>query len=466
MPDPFPSLRDYSGAGVSSVQEVSELQKALSAGSDINAPATAPGVGFPLRRESLEATMKNATFELDEIKLFKTMPKIPASNTVEEFVRLLSYSEGGSRRFNQGFMDEGGLPDEEDSTYERAYMPVKFMGVTGRVTHVATIANTVPGNVIALETMNKAMHLMKNLENAVFFGNSALIPEQFDGLQKLITDGAPDNVIDLRGGTLTEGKLNDVMLRIRNNFGTATDAYFGTGAFADIATEMYDRLRFPAMGVPGVLGAQVNAFQGQHGKLNLHDHVFLTEGQGVLANGMGKANKKPLAPSIIVAPANAPNAASQFVTADAGTYFYQVVAGNKSGLSAPVVSAAVTVAAGDAVTFTIQDNGQSPSFYEIYRSDSGGAASTAKLMTRVARTGATQVVTDLNDDIPGTSQGFVLMQNARSFSWAQLLPMTRIPLAAIDTSIRWSQVVYGGVKMYTPTKNVVIKNIGRRAGAL
>ena len=87
-------------------------------------------------------------------------------------------------------------------------------------------------------------------------------------------------------------------------------------------------------------------------------------------------------------------------------------------------------------------------------------------MVRIPRTGATQVVTDLNADIPGTSKGFVLMQNQRSFSWAQLLPMTRIPLATVDTSIRWAQVVYGGVKMYTPAKNVVIKNIGRAAGSL
>ncbi|MCH9836986.1 hypothetical protein K0U83_15070, partial [bacterium] len=74
--------------------------------------------------------------------------------------------------------------------------------------------------------------------------------------------------------------------------------------------------------------------------------------------------------------------------------------------------------------------------------------------------------TDLNADIPGTSKGFVLQQNQRSFSWSQLLPMTRIPLAAIDTSIRWSQVLYGAVKMSSPARTVVIKNIGRAPGSL
>jgi hypothetical protein len=459
--------RDYSGFGQSTVDEVADLRKALYAGQDVNDPGVAPGVGFPLRVESLEATMKNLTFEMDEIKLFKTVPKIPATNTVEEFNRLLAYGQGGTRRFNLGFMTEGDLPEEEDSTYERVTMLIKYLGVVGRVTHVANVIRASTGNVIALETMNKTMELLKNLENALFFGDSTLIPEQFDGLAKLITDGAPNNVIDLRGGALTEEQLNDMLLQIRDNFGMATDAYFSTGVFADLAKQVYDRQRFAYAPAPGVLGATITAFQGQHGRINMHDHVFIQEGPLAPASGLGKTDKRPLQPSITVQPVAANDPAnSKFVLADAGSYTYQVVAGNRYGLSTPVNTSSVVVAAADKVTFTVQDNGQGTTFYEIYRTAPGAAVATAQLMIRVARTGATQVITDYNDDIPGTSQGFVLMQNQRSFSWAQLLPMTRIPLAAIDTSIRWAQVLYGGVKMYTPAKNIVVKNIGRAAGSL
>ena len=381
---------------------------------------------------------------MDEIKLFKTLNKVPATNTVEEFNRLVSYSSGGARRFNMGWMAEGDLPQEEDSTYQRVTLLIKFLGVTGRVTHVANTIRAAHGNVIALETMNKTMDLLKNLENSLFFGNSAFIPEQIDGLEKQITDAAPDNVIDLRGATLTEAGLNDMLLQIRDNFGQATDAYFATGAFADLAKEVYDRQRFAYAPQPGILGTTVNAFQGQHGRINLHDHVFITEGQTSLASGLGPASLRPSTPSISVAPAAGAAAASQFVAADAGTYIYQVVAGNRYGLSAPVTTAGVAVVAGDAVTFTVDDGATAGTFYEIYRSTAGGAASTAKLMTRVAYTGATQVITDNNDDIPGTSKGFVLQQNQRSMSWAQLLPMTRIPFGdhrhshpLVPGNLRW-----------------------------
>lgn len=459
--------RDYAGHGnIQSPGEVADLHKALSAGQDVNNPGTAAGVGFPLRTESLEATLKNLTYEMDEIKMFKSITKVPASNTVEEFNRLLAYGEGGASTFNQGFFKEGGLPEEQDTTYERVTVLIKYLGVVGRVTHVANTIRAAHGNVIALETMNKTMELLRNLENALFFGDSSLIPEQWDGIYKLVSDGAPDNVIDLRGAPLSEEALNDMLLTIRDNFGQATDAYFGTGPFADLAKQVYDRQRFAYAPAPGTLGATVTAFQGQHGKINLHDHVFITPGGLARAAGLGKADRRPLAPTITVAPAAAPNPSSLFATTDAGTYTYRVVAGNRFGLTVPVDSASVAVAAGDGVTFTVSDGGQETTFYEIYRSPIGGAASEAKLIVRVPRTGATQVITDLNEDLPGTTKGFVLQQNQRSFSWAQLLPMTRVPLAALDTSIRWAQVIYGAIKMYTPTKNVVVKNIAREPGSL
>jgi len=457
--------RDYNGFGTASPEEVMQLQKALYAGQDVNAPAVAPGEGFPLRTESLENQLKNLSFEMDEIKLFRTIPKVPASNTVEEFNRLRSYSEATSRRFNAGWMTEGDLPEEVDSTYERVTVLIKFLGVVGRVTHVANTIRAAHGNVIALETMNKTMELLKNVEHAIFFGDSSLLPEQFDGLESLIIDGAPDNVIDLRGQPLTEEVMNDAMLLIRDNYGAATDAYFATGPYADLAKQVFDRQRFLAAPAPGVLGATVTAFQGQHGRVNLHDHVFFNNAPTPAPSGLGRADRRPLPPTL--GTATAAGTGSKFTAPEAGAYLYKVVAGNRYGVSAPVtLGAAVTVAAGESITIPVTDGGQGTSYYEVYRTPVGGAADSAEFMVRVPRSAASQNIVDANEDLPGTTKGFVLMQNQQSFSWSQLLPLTRIPLAAIDTSIRWAQVLYGAVKMYTPAKNVVFKNIGRVPGSV
>lgn len=453
---------DYGQSGpgiVGSPEELVELRKALFAGSDVNDPGVSPGQGFPLRTESLEASLKNLTFEMDEIKLFKSIPKVPASNTVEEFNRLVSYSRAGANQFDLGWMTEGDLPEEEDSTYQRVTVLIKFLGITGRVTHVSSVIRAAHGDPVALETMNKTMELLKNLEHALFFGNSALIPEQFDGLEKLIADGAPTNVVDLRGGPLTEDFLADQLLLIRNNYGVGTDAYFETGPYSDLAKQVFDRQRFGVSPEPGVLGATVKAFQSQHGRINLHDSVFIKPGQASVSAGVGRTTHRPLPPTVTSGPTAAPDAASQFDAS--GTYIYQIVAGSRFGRSAPVTTSGVSVAAGDAVTINISDGGQGTSYYEVYRTRPGQGASDAKLAFKVPRTGATQSIVDRNADLPGTSKGFVLMQNQQSFAWSQLLPMTRIPLATIDTSIRWAQVIYGAQKMYKPGANVVIKNVGR-----
>jgi hypothetical protein len=54
--------------------------------------------------------------------------------------------------------------------------------------------------------------------------------------------------------------------------------------------------------------------------------------------------------------------------------------------------------------------------------------------------------------------------NLEALSFKQLAPMVKLPLATIDTSIRWSQLIFGVPVLYTPGKHLLIQNIGRSAG--
>lgn len=453
------------GFGGVSQAHVDDLKKALAAGHDVNNPGAQPGNGFPLRVESLDAVMKNLAYSMDEIKIFQSIGKIPATNTIEEYNRLLSYdSNGQNGSFYGGWFNEGGLPDEENSTYERTGVLMKFIGQVRRVTHVADTIKSAHGDVVAQQTSEGTMSLLRSLEWCTIFGDSTLVSQQFDGLRKNIVDFAPENVIDLRGAAPSDDVVNDALEKIRRSNGRGTDLYFATGPFSDLAKKVYDRQRYNPGSAGDTLGASVKYFQGQHGKINFHDHLFIQEG-GLAGSGVGPSDKRPVTPTISVDPAAGANPASLFIAADAGSYIYRVVAGNANGLSSAVNSAAVVVAAGDAVTFSILDGGRA-TYYEIYRTAVGAAVGTARLMTRVRRTAATTVVTDLNGALPGTSDGFLLQQNSQSFEWAQLLGMTRVPLAVVDTSIRWAQVCYGGLKVYAPGRNIVFTNVGRAPGAV
>jgi hypothetical protein len=81
------SWRDYDGVegfGAAEQRDVDDLNKALEAGQDINPPGSvSAGDGFALRVESLENTLKNTTYKMDHIRMWKAIPKLPAYNTVK-----------------------------------------------------------------------------------------------------------------------------------------------------------------------------------------------------------------------------------------------------------------------------------------------------------------------------------------------------------------------------------------------
>jgi hypothetical protein len=471
MQDAFVSWRDYEGLegfGSASQKDINDLNKALSAGQDVNAPSVAAGEGFPLRTESLERTLKVVTYRMDDVRLWQSIQKLPAYNTVEEYGRLRSYGENDVA----GFIDEGDLPESDDSTYSREYTIIKYLGTRRKVTYQMSLVRPAYGPVVAQETVNGTAHLLKQIERALFFGDSSLIPVQWDGLKKLITDGAPAaNIIDLRGSPLGEDVLNDSALTVKTapNYGRPTDLYCADGAYSDLAKSFYpaERINVPPSGwTDGMVGMNIKGFHSMVGPIMFNPDVFIDFGDVPSATALGDASTRPGLPTDDVSPAAA-GSGSQFEASDAGDYEYKVVAVNRYGKSAPLtLSGPVTVAAGNSVTFSVGDGSPVATAYEIYRSEKDGATSTCKYMETVAWSADPTVVTDDNSDLPAMSEAFLIQQNIEFFSFKQLAPFVKIPLATIDTAIRWMQLLFGAPTVYAPGKAVIFKNVGRAPGSV
>ena len=461
-------------AGVAGAGDVDELNKALSAGSDINNPGAAAGEGFPLRVESLDKTLFTTTYRAKDIKFWKGLYKDPAYNTVEEFNRLEEYGSGEA-----AFVAEGDLATEDDSTYSRQYTRIKYMGTTRRVTHVVSLLKSAVGNVIARETVNGTLWLLRQVERSLFIGDEDLIPVQFDGLEKLLVEawGAnrsdddlflgyeDDNVIDLRGAALTEDHIADLAERLvaEPNFGAPSDLWLPTGPVKDLSKIMYPKERYDLPGPKdGVAGLAIRSIMTPFGQIALQPDIFLPSST-VAGGAAGPAAQRPAAPTVAAPTSPAYAGANQtfFAAADAGTYIYQIVAANRYGRSAATTSAAVVVAAADQVSIGVTDNGPGTSYYIVYRSDLGGTVATAREIMRVRRTAAVQTIVDLNRFLPNTSKGYMLTGTPEVLKWKQLAPFTKIPLATIDASIRWMQVLYGALQVMKPLQNGMFINIGR-----
>lgn len=466
------SLADYEGIegfGHTTAEEVFDLQKALRAGQQINPPGSAvPGDGFTLKPESLERTLYNVTFRMEHVKLWRALDKTPAFNTVEEFSRLLEYGNGIA-----AFIDEGELPAEQDSTYERAIDVVKYMGTTRRVTHVMQTVRTHIGNAVAQETINGTMWLLERIERSLFYGNSALVPQEFDGVFTLLNNLLPvANNLDLRGQPMGQDFIEEGahIVSASPNYGLPTDLWTSMGVYSDLARTFYPTQRSPLPpSADGTVGFVVDRMRTQNGVIRFNPDVFIQPGQPPIAAGIGDPPKRPAPPVVGTAAAVVPGAGqvSLFTADDAGDYRYRVALRNRFGISTPVDvngGAAITVAAGERVTIPVTNGSPAGTAIIIYRSEKDGTLATAREMVQIPVTAPTTTYSDLNDDLPGTTMAALLQQNRESWLIKQLAPMTRLPLAQIDTSTRWAQVIYLVLTLHTPRKNVLFRNVGRIEG--
>jgi hypothetical protein len=467
------SWKDYEGVegfGVASMNEVDQLNKALTAGQSINPPGSVTaGDGFALRVESLEDTLKNVTYKMEHIRLWKAIPKKPAYNTVEEFNQIQSY---GDNEFS-GWIAEGDLPNEDDSKFERKFSVVKFLGTTRKVTHVMSLVQPAHGDNVALETVNGTMHLLKILEKALFEADSSLSALQFDGYKKLITDNAPaTNVIDLRGQPLSEDIVTDACLTMFDapNYGIPTHFHLNPKVKADFVKAFFPKERHATdTKNMSYVGLDVKGFTSPAGDVMFEPNVFISDGGAPPAAAVGPAATRPDTPSISTGATTPVEATAQFGADDAGDYFYKVVAVNQYGHSVAVAvdASAIAIAAGDKMTFGVTPGGSTTvDYYALYRSKKGGAVGNQRLIMRVANGAGAgeQTINDLNAYLPYTYSGYIFQQNLENMSFKQLAPMVKIPLATIDTKIRWMQLLYGVPVLYTPGKNILFTNIGRSEG--
>lgn len=446
----------YDGFGVAPFADVEALHKALTAGSGTDASLFTGGRSLIV--ESLEQTLMTTTFSMDDIVLFRDLKTNPIFAIVDEWTEKSSY---GSRYGVS--VGEAENPGARDSTYNRKTGQVKFYRVQREISHVMTLTKGII-DAEAEEQIDGTMLLVQAIEEALFYGNSSIISEEIDGLKRIIaTNGDPSNIIDVRG-PISESLLQQGARVIRNFFGIPTDLYMSMSNQTDIdrILENKHRVAIPLIGENGGLtaGAPIEKYRTSFGTFNLKPDVFITEEKLAPVAAIGTA---PAAPTSIAAVSGA-QSGSKFTASDAGTYFYVISYFTKSGESAgTALASAVTVASGDGVTLTM--NGGTTGTVKgakIYRSAKNAADSTdCLLIATVAFTGSGQTYIDLNADLPGASDMFLLNMspNHRAISWQQFLPLMKLPLAITAPSIPFLLMLYGYLRVTKPKQNVIFKNV-------
>jgi hypothetical protein len=462
------SLKDYEnfgeGFGIGAGTDVENLNKALTTGDYGQAGGYEGQVnGAALQVESLENSLKVLTYGDQHVKFWKKIAKTPAYSTVEEYNQLLSYGSGQG-----GFVPEGILPETDDSQYRRQASFVKFLGTTREVTHPMTLVRSAHGDVIARENQNGILWLMKQLENALFWGDSKLAPAgkegvQFDGLNAMID---PENVIDVAGKDLTASLINSGAQLLIENFATPTDLYLPFETMADFSEEYFPKERVIMPTQSGIqAGLVVNKFQTHGGSVDFNPDLFIQKTKPLSPNGIGGI-KAPTAPASVAAVVGTETNA-EFGKSGAGTYKYAVTACNRFGESVPVMATDLALTSDDlakGVKITITNAAAmtvAPDFFNIYRSEADGTQ-LYKIMSvpakSVTASGTTDAV-DVNEIMPNTCTAFMGEFTPEVIAFKQLAPIMKMNLATLGPCIRWMILLYGVPVLYAPKKWMKFTNI-------
>lgn len=487
----MPGLENYdlntNGFG-SEGQQLLDLQKAMVAGEitgmqTVNLPLTQQ----PLKAESLEKILKILEFRNSDIKLWNSIPKLSAFNTVEEFLQLSSYGNSTG-----GFYQEGELSDVVDSSYVRRASLVKYIQVTGEVTMQAQMVRSYI-DAMRQEVENKTQWVVRRIDQALTKADSNIIPEEFDSLYAqhasigtgqgfLYSDFEnyynSGTVIDLRGKSLTQNDVQDAAIQVDLNYGNVNSLFGPTTVISGLAQDYYQSQRIlmnADSGYAGMIGTVPKAIATTIGDVALIGDKFMASDKPRMTVDPATTAKAPAAPTGVAVNLRADNLV-KYKGTELGNVYYGVTSLNRYGESPlEIFATPVTLAAGQRpdITFTPPSSMNPVSGYTIYRTEVTTSTDPTQLtfypIFRISvdqfnvgvNGGAAKNIGDRGYYLPNTESAFLTDMSEEVMSFKQLAPISKLDLAVLSMSRRFIIFLFGTPQLYAPKKMVKFINAAK-----
>jgi hypothetical protein len=493
-------MLDFNGFGIGSGQDVQELNKALEgaaalglAGGVSTAGIAIDGTtgGAALRVQSLDSSLKVITFTDKHINFWKDIPKTPAYSTVEEYNQLTSYGTQTG-----GFVSEGELPYSTTSDYLRKVALVKYVGTTRSVSHPMTLVRTMVPDVIAQENSNGIMWMLRQIENALFWGNDkgrdateyvewAGVDQQIGGATGIGTGGG--NNYDMRNVNLATTPfttvVNSLAQTVVDQFGFPTDIYLPYQLLAKINDEFAgtaaQRIVLPTPQGNTQLNINVDSLMTQAGKVNLKPTYFLQRTR--TAPTADKILKSGTMASMLAQTVTGSEQVASVTGLAVGWYRIMVsfenkwgetkaynVDGTAIGSDANAATAVQISSTANTIQFAFgapdTDDVDAAQFMNVFVSEMAATEALAKAATaywvqRIAMTAAGTAVKWDGKRLPNTYTAFIGQNTSDVLTFRQLAPLVKMDLATIAPAYKWMILLYGMPIIFVPQKWTRVLNI-------
>jgi hypothetical protein len=356
------------------------------------------------------------------------------------------------------------------------------------------VVRTSSGEVVAQQTKEGTLWLLKSIERELYWGNAwfsnggeldghiAAIPASsigMNGLQQQLLRGGVDlqqqsgdfqgygidksNSKDIRGAGLQHDDVEDGALAIFENFGMGNEMHLEPAALSAFSKIFYPKERITNMGVPeGRAGFVLREFVSSAGTISMKPNVFLRPAQRITPFVPERdAPAVPTTGAVVSAAVPAGVVVSDFAATD--VVKYRVLGVNDRGKSSPSLEVTGTVVTdGDQLSLVINATVGAKS-YAVYRTRVGGASNTEEFIGNVAPVvvGGAVTFVDRNRKLPGIGEAYIMTMASENLTFKQLTPLSKINLAITQAALEWLMILYGCLIVYSPRKNFIIRNVGR-----
>jgi len=456
-------------------EDAQELLKTLTAG-DYQTDVSQLSGGEALRIESLDRVIKAITIDNDDFKFWNNLAKHNALNPVDQWIEK---PQGAIAPFvGSGFIGETDSIAQHNAVYNRRTAFVKYLSTLREISVVQLNQRNVI-DVEADENYNAGLEILQSSEWGSFFGNSNVVPEEFDGMELIIETEAPGNIIDMEGSSDVSELYTNVTklaatVRKFGNFGQLTDMYHGPAVQTDLDNLLLQayRVQQSSSATDLLMGAPVLGVRTSFGPIDMNPDVITGtrfEQQPLDATPGAVGALAPGAPTSVTVSAAGTDAAAKFKADQAGTYYWKVAAINKAGES--VLTDGDTgqaIAAGESVSMSIAASGGNlETGYAIYRGrkdvDPGANKDDVRLVRRIPKTGASgpTVFVDQNLYIPGTETIFLVNHKPghQSISFGILSNLMRWELYPTNKLVKpFAYFLFGYLRITKAVQQAMIRN--------
>lgn len=468
--------------GIVTPEEVEALNKAITAGYGYAGKPTDLTYGGVLQAESLEATLKSVTFDMQNLKFWPAISVDKAENLFEQYNRLIGYGSDSAP-----YIGEGGAPHEEDSTYIRDGQRIVFFGTRRKVSHQMTLVRTTVGDIVAQQAKEGTMHILKNVERELYWGhghftnvatgaqtgNVGDLPTNsiaMNGLLQQLKKGDFDEQQrstdfegfgefrsigrDLDGDVIAQDDIEEMSVVALENFGNPGELHIEPIALSAFVRQFYPQFRSAPGLANQTVGYDVSKVTTTAGVIDMKPNLFLRPRGRVRSQGI------PGAPQLGTFAFTGAAHTVAGKLEDGADYLYKITCVNDKGESAPkAINAAVTADQNGSAILTLSNVPAGTKYFRVYRTEAGGAAGTEKFIGNYANVGNTLV--DAGAKAPGLGEAYLLDMSAEVMRFKQLAPLSKINFAIVTTALEFAIVLYGALFVYAPRFNVFYENVGK-----